>query len=396
MPAISVNPLLQPGRLGFALSEEQLMVGETARQFAVQKLLPGAQERDEKSLYPHEFFGELAELGLLAMKVDVDDGGSGVDNVAYMLAMAGIAEGCASTAVILASSNLATWILGKHATDEQKSRWLVPYAEGKLGPASFALSEPHCGSDAAALTTTAKRDGDDYVLNGSKMWITSGAHAGIHVLFAKTNPSAGAGGISCFVIEKGTAGLTVGREEDKMGQRASGTVALHLDDCRVPAANLVGTEGDGYKIALSALGGGRVGIAGLCLGLAEAAFAEGLQYAADRKAFEQRVLDFQNTRFVLADARTSLDAAWLMAFRAATLLDRDGDAAMESSMAKLFATEVCDKVVDAMLQLHGGSGYSKEYRIERIYRDARVTRIYEGSSEVQRLVIGRQLARSVD
>ena len=391
-----MNPLVQPDRLGFPLTEEQLMVGETARNFGIQRLLPGAQERDHSGTYPHEFFEELAELGLLAMKVDEEDGGSGVDNVAYLLAMAGIAEGCASTAVILASSNLATWILGKHASSEQKSRWLKPYAEGKLGPASFALSEPHCGSDAAALTTTATLEGDEYVLSGSKMWITSGAHAGIHVLFAKSNPEAGAGGISCFVIEKGTPGLSIGREEDKMGQRASGTVALHLDNCRVPVSNLVGKAGDGYKIALSALGGGRVGIAGLCLGLAEAAFAEGLQYAADRKAFEQRVLDFQNTRFVLADARTALDAAWLMAVRAATLLDRNGDAAMESSMAKVYATEVCDQVVDKMLQLHGGYGYSKEYRIERIYRDARVTRIYEGSSEVQRIVIGRQLARSVD
>lgn len=198
------------------------------------------------------------------------------------------------------------------------------------------------------------------------------------------------------MVERGTPGLTVGREEDKMGQRASGTVALHLEGCRVPATHRVGPEGAGYRIALSALGGGRVGIAGLCLGLGEAAFAEGLRYAADRVAFGQRVLDFQHSRFVLADCRTELDAAWLMSVRAATLLDRDGKAAVESSMAKVYASEVCDRVVDRMLQLHGGYGYSREYRVERLYRDARVTRIYEGSSEIQRHVIGRALAAAAD
>lgn len=391
-----MNPLANPGRLGFAFSDEQLMVGETARQFALERLLPGASARDKSGAYPLEFLAELAELGLLAMKVAPEDGGSGVDNVAYLLAMAGIAEGCASTAVILASSNLSTWILGQHATSTQKERWLVPYSQGKLGPSSFALTEPHCGSDASALATTAIRDGDEYVLKGSKMWITSGAQAGIHLVFAKTNPSAGARGISCFIVEKDTPGLSIGREEDKMGQRASGTVALHFDECRIPVHHRIGEENDGYKIALSALGGGRVGIAGLSLGLGEAAFAEGLAFASERTAFGQRVLDFQNSRFAIADARTALDAAWLMALRAATLLDENGEAPMESSMAKVFATEACDKVIDQMLQLHGGSGYSKDYRIERIYRDARVTRIYEGSSEIQRLVIGRHIARSAE
>lgn len=386
-----MNPLVHPDRLGFPLTEEQIAIGEAARQFSLERLLPGALERDEHGTYPLEFFGALAELGLLAMKVHEDDGGSGVDNVAYLMAMAGIAEGCASTAVILASSNLASQILGIHGSPEQRERWLRPYAEGQLGPASFALSEPHCGSDAAALRCAAVRDGDDYVITGSKMWITSGAHAGFHVLFARTGP--GNGGISCFVVPRDTPGLIVGKEEDKMGQRASGTVALHLEDCRVPADHRIGEEGRGYSIALSALGGGRVGIAGLCLGLGEAAFAEGLSYAAARKAFGEPVLSFQNSRFTLADCRTELDAAWLMAIRGATLLDRDGRAPMASSMAKLYASEVCDRVVDRMLQLHGGYGYSREYRIERLYRDARVTRIYEGSSEIQRLLIGRSLAR---
>jgi alkylation response protein AidB-like acyl-CoA dehydrogenase len=387
-----MDPLVDPARLGFALTDEQIAIGEVARRFGQERLAPGAAERDRTGQYPLEFVKELAELGLLAMKVEVEDGGSGVDNVGYLLAMAGIAESCTSTAVVLASSNLATWILGRHATAEQKGRWLRPYAEGRLGPASFALSEPHCGSDAAALRTTARKDGDVYVLDGGKMWITSGAHAGIHVVFAKTDPEAGPKGISAFVVERGTPGLTVGREEDKMGQRASGTVALHFEGCRVPADHRLGAEGDGYRIALSALGGGRIGIAGLSLGIAETAFADGLRYVSERTAFGQPVLDFQNTRFVLADLRTRLDAAWLLTLRAAVLTDRDGSAPMESSMAKVFATETCDQVVDAVLQLHGGYGYSREYRIERLYRDSRVARIYEGSSEIQRLVIGREIA----
>ncbi len=387
-----MHPLDHPDRLAFDLDEDAVLVGQAARAFARERLLPGAEARDQSGEFPLAFFPELAGLGLLAMKVAIADGGSGLDNVAYLLAMIGVAGGCASTAVILASSNLATWILGQHASPEQKERWLRPYAEGALGPASFALSEPHCGSDAAALRTLARRDGDHYVLDGSKMWITSGAHAGIHVVFATTDPGAGPRGIACFVVERGTPGLVVGREEDKMGQRASGTVALHFDGCRIPAANRIGREGEGYRIALSALGGGRVGIAGLCLGIAEEAYAEGRAYASERRAFGERVLDFQNTRFVLADTRTELDAAWLLALRAARLLDRRGHAPAESSMAKLYASEACGRAVDRMLQLHGGYGYSRAYRIERLYRDARVARIYEGSSEIQRLVIGRAIA----
>ncbi len=387
-----MHPIDSPSRLGFDLTDDQLAIARTVRAFALERVLPGAAERDRTGAYPHELFPELAELGLLAMKVRPEDGGGGLDNTSYLLAMAAMGGACASVATVLAASNLATFILGEHADPEQKRRWLEPYAAGKLGPASFALSEPHCGSDAAALRTTARRDGDGYVLDGSKMWITSGAHAGIHLVFAKTDPAAGAKGITAFVVERGTPGLEIGREEDKMGQRASGTVALHLAGCRVPAANRLGPEGGGYRIALSTLAGGRVGIAGLVLGLAEQAFAEGARYAAQREAFGQKVLDFQNTRFVLADTRTELDAAWLLSLRAARMLDKGEAASAETSMAKVYATEACDRAVDRMLQLHGGYGYSKEYTIERLYRDARVTRIYEGSSEVQRIVIGRAIA----
>jgi alkylation response protein AidB-like acyl-CoA dehydrogenase len=387
-----IGGMTQLARLGFSFTDEQRMVAETAREFAAQRLAPGASERDRTGRFPLDEVRGLAELGLLAMKVPSEEGGAGTDNVGYVLAMQAIAEACASTAVILASSNLASKILSDHASPAQKERWLRPYAEGRLGPASFALSEPGCGSDAAALTTRAREVDGGYVLDGSKMWITSGAHAGIHVVFVRTD-GPGPEGISCFVVEKGTAGLVVGKEEDKMGQRASGTVALSFDGCRVPAENLVGKRGTGYAIALSALGAGRVGIAGLSLGLAEAALAAGLSHARERRAFGKTLGEFQNTQFVLADCRMELDAAWLLTLRAAKLLDEGDKAAAETSMAKLFATETCGRVVDRMVQLHGGYGYSREYPIERLYRDARVTRIYEGTSEVQRLVVARELLR---
>jgi alkylation response protein AidB-like acyl-CoA dehydrogenase len=368
------------------------MVADAARDFAERRLRPGAAARDRSAKFPLEEIQALADLGLLAMKVPIAESGAGTDNVGYALAMEAIAEACASTAVILASSNLASKILADHASPEQKARWLRPYAEGKLGPASFALSEPGCGSDAAALTTAAREVNGGFSITGQKMWITSGAHAGIHVLFARTD-GPGREGISCFVVEKGTPGLVVGKEEEKMGQRASGTVALTFDDCRVPATSLVGRRGAGYPIALSALGAGRVGIAALSLGLAEAALAAGVAYARERSAFGKTLSQFQNTQFVLADCRMELDAAWLLTLRAARLLDDGEKAASETSMAKLFASEACGRVVDRMVQLHGGYGYSKEYEVERIYRDARVTRIYEGTSEVQRLVIAREMLR---
>lgn len=380
-------------QLGFDFTEDQLLVRESARSFAAGRLAAGAAERDKTEEFPIDLIRELAEMGLLAMKVPLDDGGAGTDNVGYVLAMEAIAEACASTAVILASSNLATKILADQATPEQKERWLRPYSEGRLGPASFALTEPHTGSDAAALSTTARRDGHHYVLDGNKMWITSGAHAGIHLVFAKTDASARSRGISAFIVEKETEGLSVGAPEDKMGLRCSGTCALHFDNCRVPEANRIGPEGQGYSIALDALGAGRVGIAAQAIGIAEAALDEGLKYTHDRKAFGQRIIDFQNTQFAFADCRTELDAAWLLSFRAARMLDAGKRARAETSMAKLFATEACGRIVDRSLQAHGGYGYSREYAIERLFRDARVTRIYEGTNEIQRDLIARELMR---
>jgi alkylation response protein AidB-like acyl-CoA dehydrogenase len=379
-------------RLGFELTDEQTLAFSSARDFAERRLGPRASELDTTGRFPIDAVRELAALGLHAMRVPADDGGPGIDNVAYALSLAAIASSCAATAVSLASSNLSAGIVAARATSEQKRRWLEPYLAGELGLMSFALSEPGCGSNAAALTTSALLDGKNWVLDGNKMWTTNATHAGLHLVFARSDGPGGEG-VSAFVVERGTSGLGIGKEEDKMGQRASGTAALHFDGCRLPLENLLGERGKGYTTALGALAGGRVGIAGLALGIAESALALGLGYARERVVFGRPLAEFQNTEFVLADCRTELDAAWLLTLRAARLLDAGERAVSEASMAKLYASEAAGRVVDRMLQLHGGYGYSRDYTIERLYRDVRVTRIYEGTSEVQRVLIARQMLR---
>jgi len=379
-------------RFGFDISDEEALIGQTAADFASRRLAGGAAERDRTGRFPVEAIQELGAMGLLAMKVSEKDGGAGATNVGYLLAMQGIAAACASTAVILASSNLAAKVLADHASSVQRERWLAPYVRGELGPASFALTEPLGGSDAAAIRTRARLEGGSWILDGEKAWITSGSHAALHLVFARTDEE-GKEGMSCFVVERGTPGLIVGKDEDKMGQRSSGTTTLAFDGCRIPDGHLLGKRRGGYGIALSALGAGRVGIAGLSLGIAEAAFAAGVTYAKERRVFGQALTSFQNTQFVLADSRMDLDAAWLLAFRAARALDAGERAGAETSMAKLFATEACGRVVDRMVQIHGGYGYSREFLVERLYRDARVTRIYEGTSEIQRIVIARDVLR---
>jgi alkylation response protein AidB-like acyl-CoA dehydrogenase len=380
-------------RFGFEILEEEAMMATAAADFAARRLAKGAAERDRTGRFPVEQIAELGALGLLAMKVSPEDGGAGASNVGYVLAMQAIAAACASTAVILASSNLAARVLADHASPAQRRRWLAPYVSGTLGPASFALTEPLGGSDAAAVRTRARLEGGTWVLDGEKSWITGGSHAGLHLVFARTDGE-GKGGLSCLLVERGTPGLLVGKEEDKMGQRSSGTAALAFDGCRVPADHLIGSRGGGYAMALSALGAGRVGIAALSLGIAEAAFAAGVAYAKERRVFGQALTGFQNTQFVLADSRTDLDAAWLLTLRAARALDEGARASAETSMAKLFATEACGRVVDRMVQIHGGYGYSRAYAVERLYRDARVTRIYEGTSEIQRILIAREILRA--
>lgn len=374
------------------MSEEETLLARTAAEFAMRRLLPGAAERDRTGAFPTDEVLELGRMGMLAMKVTEADGGAGTSNVGYVLAMQALARACASTAVVVASSNLVGKILAEHATEAQRERWLGPFVRGELGPASFALTEPKGGSDAAAISTRARLDGDAWVLDGEKAWITSGTGAAFHLVFARTDGE-GRDGISCFIVERGTPGLVIGREEDKMGQRASGTTTLALESCRVPVDCLLGARGAGYSIALSALGAGRVGIAALSLGIAEAAFDAGCGYAESRVVFGKALTEFQNSQFVLADTRTELDAAWLLTLRAARALDEGERAGAETSMAKLYATEACGRAVDRMVQLHGGYGYSREYPIERLYRDARVTRIYEGTSEIQRLVIAREIIR---
>ena len=385
-------------RFGFELSEEETMMAQAATDFATRRLAPGAAERDRTMKFPAEELNALGELGLLSMKVAPEHGGAGASNVGYALAMQAIAAVDASVAVVVASSNLTAKVLADNADAGQRDRWLAPYVRGAFGPASFALSEPRGGSDAAAVATRARLEGDastgTWILDGEKAWITGATHAGFHVVFARTEEgTSGKDGLSCFLIERGVPGLIVGKEEDKMGQRSSGTATLAFDGCRVPASQLVGRRGGGYPIALTALGAGRVGIAALSLGLGEAAFSLGVAYAKERKVFGQPLTELQNTQFVLADSRTDLDAAWLLMLRAARALDKGERAGAETSMAKLFATEACGRVVDRMVQVHGGYGYSREYTIERLYRDARVTRIYEGTNEIQRILVARDILR---
>lgn len=384
----------------FALTDEQRFVWESTARFARERVAPEAARRDREHRFPFDLVSELAQLGLLGVKVPVDDGGSGADMTSYVLAISEVARACASTAVTMAVSNLVGDILSRFASPAQKQRWLMPFLAGKMGPASFALSEPGCGSDAAAMRMTAVLDGDAYVVNGSKQWITNGTHASFHLLFARVvdgpgpHPT-GSKGITCFIVERGAKGLDAGTEEKKMGLRSSNTAQLHFTDVRVPLANVIGEVGKGYAIALSGLDTGRIGIAAQALGIMEAALAEGVRYARERKAFGKALTEQQNTQFVIADSRCELEQAWLLTLRAAADRDRGAErTAKASSMAKLFATEACGRVVDRMLQLHGGYGYVEDYPIERLYRDARVTRIYEGTSEVQRMVIAREVLTS--
>ncbi len=380
-------------QLGVTLTEEQELIRQTARAFAQERVAPGAAERDQKGRFPADLLPALGKLGLLGVKVPVDDGGAGADLTSYVFAIAAVAEACASTAVTMAVCNLSADILSQHGTPAQKARFLTPYLEGKLGAGSFALSEPQSGSDAPSLSTSAVRDGDHFVLNGTKQWITNGGFAGIHLVFAKTSPEKKSRGITCFLVEQGSAGLFAGEEEKKMGLRASNTAQLHFEDCRVPVANVIGEVDAGYSIALGCLDGGRIGIAAQALGIGEAALTEGVRYARERRAFGQAIVEFQASQMAIADSRLELDQAWLLTLRAAALREATGRSAKESSMAKLYASEACGRVVDRMLQLHGGYGYVEDYAIERLYRDARVTRIYEGTSEVQRIVIAREVLR---
>jgi alkylation response protein AidB-like acyl-CoA dehydrogenase len=376
------------------LTEEQKLLERTVREFAEAEVKPLAAEIDETCHFPRETLRKAAELGLTGISVSEEWGGAGMDHMSYAIVMEEIARVCASTSVILSVQNsLYCGTLEKFGTDEQKKKFLVPFARGeKIG--CYALTEPQAGSNAAALTTKAVRKGDRYVVNGTKAWITNGGVADAGVIYVNTQPEKGEKGITALAIEKGTPGFSVGKEEKKLGIHATACVELSFVDCEVPAANRIGNEGDGYKIALTTLDGGRIGIASQATGIAQGAFEAALAYAKERQAFGHPIAEFQAIQFMLADMATEIDAARLLARRAAWKQDTGQRFSMEAAIAKLFASEMATRVTHKAIQIHGGNGYSREYPVERAYRDARITEIYEGTSEIQRLVIAGWVLKS--
>ena len=373
------------------LTQEQEMIRDTMRAFAQERLAPFAAEWDRNHTFPAEALKELGALGALGMVVPEEWDGAGMDYMSLVLMLEEIAAGDASTSTVISVQNtLACGITMKY-TDAQKEEWLKPLARGdKLG--CFCLTEPHTGSDASAITTRADRDGDSFVLNGVKQFITTGKHADMAIVFAVTDKTAGKKGISCFLVPTATPGFIVGRTEEKMGQHASDTVQIIFENCKVPASALLGKEGEGYKIALSNLEAGRIGIAAQSVGMARAAFEAAIRYAKERVTFGVPIIDHQAVSFRLADMNTLLDAARLMTWRAATLKDAGKPCLKEASMAKMFASEAAEKIASDAIQIHGGVGYTSDFPVERIYRDVRITQIYEGANDIQRLVIGRSIA----
>jgi len=378
------------------LTQEQEMIRDSMRAFAQERLAPFAAEWDKTHAFPAEALKELGELGAMGMCVPEEWGGAGMDYMSLVLTLEEIAAGDGATSTIVSVQNsLACGITMKYGTDAQKEEWLKPLARGeKLG--CFCLTEPHTGSDAAAITTRAEReksgDGDHFVLNGVKQFITTGKHAHMAIVFAVTDKAAGKKGISCFLIPTATPGFIVGRTEDKMGQHASDTVQIIFENCRVPASALLGKEGEGYKIALSNLEAGRIGIAAQSIGMARAAFEAAVRYAKERVTFGQPIIEHQAVNFRLADMNTLLDAARLMVWRAAMLKDAGKPCLKEASMAKMFASGAAEKIASDAIQIHGGVGYTSDFPVERIYRDVRISQIYEGANDIQRLVIGRAVA----
>jgi alkylation response protein AidB-like acyl-CoA dehydrogenase len=375
-------------------NEIQRAVQATARDYANRVIMPEAAAIDREERFPKAILKGLADLGLMAVNVPEELGGAAAGPVSYALAMQEVARACASTAVTMAVTNMVGEVIATFGTDEQKAAYNPKLASGEYAAGAFALSEPEAGSDPGGMRTTARRDGDGWVLDGQKQWITSGAYAGVMVVWARTGDRSslpGTRGISCFLVEGGTPGLKIGKAEDKMGLRGSNTVSLSFEDCRVPATALLGEENGGFKIAMMALDGGRIGISCQAIGIARAALEESIKYAKDRKQFDKAIAEFQATQWKLADMQTELDAAHLLAMRAAWLKEQRRIFAREASMAKVFATEAANRIANKAVQIHGGYGYIREFAAERHLRDVRVTTIYEGTSEVQRIVIARTL-----
>jgi alkylation response protein AidB-like acyl-CoA dehydrogenase len=371
------------------LTETQTLIRDTARKFARERIAPQARTLDREERFPTELFKELAEVGLMGVNIPARYGGAEAGVVAYALAMMEISAADASTSVAMAVTNMCAELINRFGTEAQREKFVTKLVSGEAVVGAFALSEPHAGSDPGALSTTAVRKGDKWVLNGSKQWITSGAHAGVIVVWARTSP-AGNKGLSCFIVEGGTKGLIIGKHEDKMGLRSSNTVSLTFEECEIPADQLLGKEGEGFKLAMMALDGGRIGIASQACGVARAALEASVRYTKDRKAFNQPIAEFQAPRFMMADMKVQLSAAELLTFRAAHLKEQGRPFTREASMAKLYASEMANRVCDKAVQLHGGYGYIDEFPVERYFRDARVQTIYEGTSEVQRMVIARE------
>ena len=379
--------------MNFELTEEQVLIKQTAREFARREVAPKAAEIDEQHRYPEELVRQMAELGFMGVAVPDEYGGAGMDNLSYVLAMEEISAGCASTGVIMSVNNsLVCDPILKFGDEQQKQEFLTPLAGGeKLG--CFALSEPDAGSDAAAQKTIARRDGDHYIIEGVKNFITNGPQADTCVLITMTAPEKRHRGITAFVVPMDLPGVRCGPAENKLGIAGSGTCQIFFEECRVPVGYRLGAEGDGFKVAMTTLDGGRIGIAAQALGIARAALEAAVAYAKERKTFGKPIAKHQALQFMMADMATDLDAARLLTWRAALLKDQGARFSTESAMCKLMASEVATRVTKDAIQVHGGYGYMKEYPVERHFRDAKITEIYEGTSEIQRLVIAGALLK---
>jgi len=375
------------------LTEEQLMVQKMVREFAEKEVAPGVAERDEQERFDRELYNELGRMGITGICFPEEYGGAGADGLSYILAVEELSRVDDGLGVTLSASvSLCSWPIFAYGTEEQKQKYLVPLAEGsKLG--AFALTEPNAGSDASALETTAILDGDDYVLNGSKIFITNAGEAEIYVVFAMTDKSRGPRGISAFILEKGMPGFSFGKKEHKMGLKTSQTMELIFQDVRVPKENLLGKEGQGFKIAMATLDGGRIGVAAQAVGIAQAALDHAIKYAKERKQFGKPIAGNQAIAFMLADMATKVDAARLLTYRAATLKDQGAPYGKEAAMAKMYASDVAMAVTTDAVQIFGGYGYSREYPVERLMRNAKITQIYEGTNQVQRMVIASAILR---
>jgi alkylation response protein AidB-like acyl-CoA dehydrogenase len=379
--------------MNFSLTEEQQMIRKTAREFAINELAPGVVERDEKKAWPREAIQKMGELGFMGMMVPIEWDGGGMDVISYALAMEEIARVDASASVVMSVNNsLVCYLLEKFGSDFQKEKYLKPLASGKkIG--AYSLSEPQSGSDASNMRTVAKKDGNHYIVSGTKNWVTNGINSDIVMLFAMTETGVGYKGISCFIVEKGWDGFEAGKPEDKLGIRASDTSELYFDNVRIPVENLVGGEGIGFKIALTTLDGGRIGIASQALGIAQASLDASISYSKERVQFGKPISANQGSQFKLADMAMSIETARLLIHKAAWAKQNGLDYSHLASMAKVYASEAAMKASTDCVQIHGGYGYIRESGVERLMRDAKITQIYEGTSEIQRLVIARSLLK---